>query len=141
VWKYYSGLCFQGGIQSLQISVHPSQAFMGPPARSFQGRLVHSNARHGRKDKVCIFMSNINTVNKTIFQLMQDGVSTLSADSGNVHDYIESSDAKHYIPKSKSMPNYGDLQTVEPYAIQSKHALNIDIKLLIKILQLYSFDD
>jgi hypothetical protein len=58
VWKFYSGVCFQGGIQSLQISVHPSQAFMGPPARSFQGRLVHSNARHGRKDKVCIFIYN-----------------------------------------------------------------------------------
>lgn len=49
-------------------------------------------------------------------------MSTLSADSGNVHDYIESSEAKHYFPKSKSMPNYGDLQTVEPYAIQSKQA-------------------
>jgi hypothetical protein len=71
---------------------------------------------------------------------MQDGVSTLSADSGNVHDYIESSDAKHYIPKSKSMPNYGDLQTVEPYAIQSKHPLDNFFELLIKILQLHCFD-
>lgn len=52
---------------------------------------------------------------------MQDGVSTLSSDSGNVHDYAEGSEHKHthhYLPKSKSMPDYADAQKQDPYAIQ-----------------------
>ncbi|XP_059476369.1 axin-1 isoform X2 [Neocloeon triangulifer] len=89
-----------GGMQSLQTSAHPaSQAFSGATARSFQGRLVHGTARHGRKEK--------------------DGVSTLSADSGNVHDYVEVTEHKHYLTKSKSVPDYNDPQSVDPYAAQS----------------------
>lgn len=40
----------------------------------------------------------------------KDVFSTFSSDSGNVHDFPEGSEHRHHIPKSKSMPDYADVQ-------------------------------
>lgn len=45
-----------------------------------------------------------------MYCVFQDVFSTFSSDSGNVHDFPEGSEHRHHIPKSKSMPDYADVQ-------------------------------
>ncbi|XP_063229869.1 axin isoform X2 [Bacillus rossius redtenbacheri] len=65
----------------------------------------------------------------------KDVFSTFSSDSGNVHDFLESSDHKHhtssssgsgYLPKSRSMPDYQDSQKMELSGYDSRHRQSRD---------------
>lgn len=47
--------------------------------------------------------------------LFQDVFSTFSSDSGNVHDFIEGSEHKHHVPKSKSVPDYAETLKQDSY--------------------------
>lgn len=48
--------------------------------------------------------------------MFQDVFSTFSSDSGNVHDFVEGSEHKHHVPKSKSVPDYVETLKQEAYA-------------------------
>ncbi|XP_065342076.1 axin-1 isoform X2 [Cloeon dipterum] len=93
-WRTATTLPMRGGLQSLQSPTPNSLPAFSAAAAQHHTKMY---ARHTRKDK--------------------DGVSTLSADSGNVRDYMDSSH-RPFIPKSKSMPDCGGQQPVEPYATQ-----------------------
>lgn len=66
----------------------------GPVPHPYQARPSYSS-RHIRKEK--------------------DVFSTFSSDSGNVHDYMEGSEHKHHVPKSKSVPDYVETLKQEGY--------------------------
>ncbi|KAF4522831.1 hypothetical protein B566_EDAN008093 [Ephemera danica] len=88
----------------------PLSVFPGGLPISFQTRMGHG-IRHTRKEK--------------------DGVSTLSSDSGNVHDYPESLEHKHshhYLPKSKSMPDYVEAQKQDSYSGQGHESSRLFVK-------------
>ncbi|KAF4529210.1 hypothetical protein B566_EDAN011456 [Ephemera danica] len=88
-------LPISGGTHTLHPAQSPmTQVFYDVPPASFPTRMGRG-VRHLSKDK--------------------DGVSTLSSDSGNVHDYTDKH-SHHHLPKSKSMQDYIDAQKQESFS-------------------------
>lgn len=86
----------RGRIPSAPSTLLPSAKAVGSGnvPHPYQARPSYSS-RHVRKEK--------------------DVFSTFSSDSGNVHDFIEGSEHKHHVPKSKSVPDYVETMKQDSY--------------------------